>query len=82
MTCYPNCDHPRVTLVDGTQTCSWSREWLAECEARTVCNFATVLQRRRYLIGIDTKRGPEAGAKLRQLVRQVWKVERPADGGE
>lgn len=68
------CTHPRVTLIDGTETCSWSEAWRAECEARMICNMRTLDDRRRYLLAIDNKRGPKAGAQLRALVRKVWDV--------
>ena len=83
MTC-PNCTHPRVTLVDGTETCTWSEAWRHECEARNVCNMPTILERRRYLLHIHNKRGEAAWLQLRSTIERVWQASRPrpAGGGE
>lgn len=74
MTC-PDCNHPRVTLIDGTETCSWSEAWRAECEARMVCNMPTLQARRDYLATIKVKRGESGWVKLRDLVSRVWKAQ-------
>ena len=82
---YPtNCIHPRVTLVDGTETCTWSEAWRHECEARHVANMPTIIERRRYLLAIRDKRGELAWLQLRGTVEAVWKANRPrpAGGGE
>lgn len=95
MTC-PNCDHPRVTLHDGTETCTWSEAWRHECEARHVLAMPTVEARRRYLWGYSNKqtgkwvrgikdaRGEAACRQLETTIRTLWssKRERPAAGGE
>lgn len=83
MTC-PNCTHPRVTLVDGTKTCTWSEAWRHECEARHVANMSTIIERRRYLLAIRDKRGEPAWLQLRGTVERVWNADRPrpAGGGE
>lgn len=71
MTC-PQCNHPRVTLVDGTETCTWSEAWRHECEATHVCNLPTLFERRRYLLAIRDKRGEKAWIYLRDTVAAVW----------
>lgn len=80
MTC-PHCDHPRVTLVDGTETCSWSEAWRHECEARHVVKIPTLIERRRYLLAIRDKRGEPAWLQLRATIEKLWSRERPAGGG-
>jgi hypothetical protein len=79
MTC-PDCNHPRVTLVDGTETCSWSEAWRFECEARSVCNMPTLYQRRQYMDSVKLKRGEKTWVKFRTLVATIWQ-QRPAGGG-
>jgi hypothetical protein len=79
MTC-PDCQHPRVTLIDGTETCSWSEAWRAETEARMVCKMRSLAERRDYLEYAKRKRGERSYAALRDLVARVWKT-RPAGGG-
>lgn len=71
MTC-PNCTHPRATLPDGTETCTWSEDWRCHCEALHVCSLPTLLERRRYLLAIHNKRGEAAWLKLRSAVEQAW----------
>lgn len=73
MTCPTNCTHPRITLVDGTETCTWSEAWRAECEARHVCDLPTIFDRRSYLVKIQHKRGDQAWLQLRAAVAEVWK---------
>lgn len=82
MTC-PNCDHPRATLMDGSETCTWSEAWRAECEARHVCNMPTLKVRREYLAFVQAKRGENAWLQLRDLIAAAWnsKQGRPAGGG-
>ncbi len=80
MTCPTTCTHPRVTLSDGRETCTWSEDWRNETEAMHVCNLPTLLERRQYLIKIQQKRGDAAWLKLRGTVERVWK-QRPAGGG-
>lgn len=72
MTCALHTRCRPAVMHDGTETCSWSEQWRAYCEAVYVCNMPTVLERRRYLLRIDDKRGPEAGAQLRALVQAIW----------
>lgn len=84
MTCQGNCDHPRVTLLDGTEVCTWSEGWRHQCEAMAVCRMPTLAQRRRYLLLIHDKRGRDAWLQLRDTVARIWEAarERPAGGGE
>lgn len=79
MTC-PDCTHPRVRLLDGSETCSWHESWRAETEARMVCTMPTLAERREYLELAKKKRGEPSYVKLRDLVARVWKT-RPAGGG-
>jgi hypothetical protein len=83
MTC-PACAHPRVTLIDGTETCSWSEDWRAECEARFVLAIPDKLARREYLRGsveagkivkrgVFQVRGEDACLQLEAQVRRLWK---------
>lgn len=80
MTC-PACTHPRVRLIDGTETCSWSEEWRAECEARAICDMPTLTQRREHMELIKRKRTEAGYVKLRTLVARLWNARRPAGGG-
>lgn len=79
----PDCDHPRVTLIDGSQTCSWSQAWRHECEARAVLAMPDRLQRRQYLRGdvlgdrvikrgIRQVRGEEACLRLETTIKAIW----------
>ncbi len=65
------CPH-HTRLHDGTETCSWSEQWRAYCEAVYVCNMPTRYDRQHYLSLIDDRRGEKAGAQLRALVRAIW----------
>jgi hypothetical protein len=76
--CPDTCTHPRVTLVDGSTTCTWSPAWKHQCEAQHVCNLPSLLQRRRYLLAISDKRGEPAGLELRATVAKLWKNAQPA----
>lgn len=76
----PHCTHPRVTLVDGDETCTWSEAWRHECEARHITSLPTLDARRKYLWGIHNKRGEPAMVRLRATVERLWK-QRPAAGG-
>ena len=86
MTC-PACDHPRVTLIDGTETCSWSEAWRAETEARHVLAMPGKYERREYLHGREEAgkivkrgvlqiRGEDACLQLEAQVRKVWEARR------
>ena len=90
MTC-PNCNHPRVTLIDGTETCTWSEAWRAECEARHVLAMPGKYERREYLRGREEAgkivkrgvfqvRGEAACLQLEAQVRKVWEHGRKQPG--
>ena len=71
MTC-PDCTHQRVTLADGTETCTWSEAWRHECEARQVCDLPTIFERREYLVKIQQRRGDQAWLQLRATISVLW----------
>lgn len=86
MTC-PACAHPRVMLVDGTETCSWSEAWRAETEARHVLAMPGKYERREYLRGEEVAgktvkrgvfqvRGEAACLQLEAQVRKLWEARR------
>ena len=86
MTC-PACNHPRVTLIDGSETCSWSEDWRAETEARHVLAMPGKYERREYLRGQEEAgkivkrgvlqvRGEAACLQLEATVRKVWESRR------
>ena len=86
MTC-PACAHPRVMLVDGTETCSLSEAWRAETEARHVLAMPGKYERREYLRGHEEAgkivkrgvlqiRGEAACLQLEAQVRKVWEARR------
>lgn len=79
MTCPTSCNHPRVTLVDGTETCTWSNAWRLECEARYVARLPHLKDRRDYLDRVPKKRSLE----LRSAIEKIWSAARagPAGGG-
>jgi len=64
MTC-PTCNHPRTKLLDGTETCTWSEAWRAECEARAVLAIPDKLARREFLRGAGAMDGRWYGEKHR-----------------
>lgn len=83
----PACNHPRVTLIDGTETCSWSEAWRAECEARAVLAIPDKVARREFLRGSEINgkivkrgvlqvRGEKACKHVEDMVLKVWKVSR------
>lgn len=49
-----------VTLHDGRDVLSDSREWLLECEAKYVLNQPTIEARRTLLAAIEKRRGATA----------------------
>lgn len=78
-----SCTHPRVKLIDGTETCTWSRKWMLECEATHICKMPTVKERREYLFKVHQRRGEAAYVELRDLVARIWEQSRrPAGGGD
>ena len=83
----PNCNHPRVTLIDGSETCTWSEAWRAETEARHVLAMPGKYERREYLRGQEEAgkivkrgvlqvRGEAACLQLEATVRKVWESRR------
>lgn len=83
----PACTHPRVTLIDGSETCTWSEAWRAETEARHVLAMPDKLARREYLRGREEAgkivkrgvfqvRGEAACLALEAQVRKVWEARR------
>jgi hypothetical protein len=86
MTC-PACAHPRVTLLDGSETCTWSEAWRAETEARAVLAIPDKLARREFLRGAEENgkvvkrgvrqiRGEKACKALEAMVLKVWEAQR------
>lgn len=86
MTC-PACTHPRVTLINGSETCTWSEAWRAETEARHVLAMPYKLHRREYLRGREEAgklvkrgvfhvRGEKACLQLEAMVRKIWDARR------
>lgn len=83
----PACAHPRTKLLDGTETCTWSEAWRAECEARAVLAIPDKLARREFLRGSEINgkivkrgvrqvRGEKACADLEAMVLKVWEARR------
>lgn len=83
----PACDHPRTKLLDGSETCTWSEAWRAECEARAVLAIPDKLARREFLRGSEINgkivkrgvrqvRGEKACADLEAMVMKVWEARR------
>lgn len=66
-----------VTLHDGTQVLSDSREWLLECEAKHILKQPTIEERRALLAAIDKRRGTEAREELEKRVMAIWLATRP-----
>lgn len=62
-----------VTLEDGRQVSSDSREWLYQCEAAYVLSLS-LPERRAFLEGVghDRKRGPAGRKALEDRVRALW----------
>lgn len=91
MTCYPRCNHMRVLMHDGRETCTWSEEWKLECEASAVLSMP-LQQRRRYLWGyhntitgkfvkgIKDIRGEAALAVLQNRIRDLFNARNNKSG--
>jgi hypothetical protein len=86
MTC-PACNHPRTKLLDGSETCTWSEAWRAECEARAVLAIPDKLARREYLRGSEVNgkvvkrgifhvRGAQACKELEAMIMKIWESKR------
>lgn len=69
---------PVVTLVDGSQCCSYCELWRVECEARHILKMPSRDLRRDYIERIKAKRGEAAGRQLADVVLAVWEARRPA----
>lgn len=66
-----------VTLHDGHEVLSDSREWLLECEAKYVLNQPTIEARRTLLSAIEKRRGSTAREELEQRALAIWRANRP-----
>lgn len=66
-----------VTLQDGREVLSNSREWLLECEAKYVLNQPTIEARRTLLAAIEKRRGATAREELEQRALGIWRANRP-----
>lgn len=66
-----------VTLHDGREVLSDSREWLLECEAKYVLNQPTIEARRTLLAAIEKRRGATAREELEQRALSIWRANRP-----
>lgn len=66
-----------MTLHDGTQVTSDSREWLLECEAKHVLKQPTIEERRALLAAIGKRRGTEAREELEKRVMAIWLARQP-----
>lgn len=63
---------PMVTLADGTQVKSDSRDWLLECEARHVLNLPTKADRHALLDKIEKRRGRAARIELSDRILALY----------
>ncbi len=79
---------PRVVLLDGTVTDTWSEGWKLECMARNehvkrVMGMLGKANRRRreaYYVSVGQLEGAEAEKRLREAVARVWKAEKDRMG--
>lgn len=75
---------PRVVLLDGTVTNTWSEGWKLECMHRNqhVQRVLGMLgkknrdRREGYYLSVGSMEGAEAEKRLREAVARVWKAER------
>lgn len=70
-----------VTLIDGREVDSYSREWFEECrlretEARKVLSFHAVEVRRAHLVKYGSQHGAEARTRLERAIRELWAARR------
>ena len=70
-----------VTLIDGSEVDSYSREWfeetrLREVEARKVLTFGSIDVRRAHLAKYGEYHGAEARARLERVIREMWAARR------
>lgn len=68
-----------VTLHDGRTVGSWSEDWRAECEARSVLRLPDKMARNAYLLRVRQRRGEEAANALEELCRRIWRADRAAE---
>lgn len=67
--------HPNarlVTLPNGEEVGSYSARFREVTEALAIVRIETLEQRKRHLFMIEKKRGPEAVAQLKKLIREFW----------
>lgn len=62
----------QVTLADGRQVASDSREWLLETEAAYVLSLPSLLERRSMLDNVEKRRGLAGRQALEERVRSLW----------
>lgn len=68
---------PRVTLVCGTEVCSYCPRWRAETgererEARWMLRMASRDTRRAHLAAREAEFGPEYRRRLEAVVMAIW----------
>ena len=66
-----------VTMHDGRDVLSNSREWLLECEAKYVLKQPTIEARRTLLAAIEKRRGATSREELEQRALAIWRANRP-----
>lgn len=79
---------PRVVLLDGTVTDTWSEGWKLECLKRNehVQRVLGMLgkqnrdRREGYYLSVGSMEGAEAEKRLREAVARVWKAEKDRMG--
>ena len=64
-----------ITLADGRTVSNYSPEFVAWCEARTICRMHSRQARRIYMTRIEVKRGAAAREAMEALVHVVWQTE-------
>lgn len=61
-----------VTLPDGRVVGNHSEAYRAFCEADYVAKLPTLERRRKYIQGVEDKRGVESANILKRNVRELW----------
>lgn len=69
---------PMVTLADGREVPSDSKEWKDECEARHFLKMATKEARIALLNEIEKRRGPDARRELEVRILKLWELSKRA----
>lgn len=59
---------------------TYSEEWRHLCEARHIAALPDLLDRRRYLTGVEEKRGKPERARLEETLRQIWQTRGKGNG--